>query len=309
MGQIGKLQVNVPRIGTIKAIYYAKSQNPEYGDQIKIVGAWENEGEGQFWLPLPVIQHFTEAGVAAQLVGQVDKDGFARFAVVNARQRVFIKKAQDGKKNVYQVLAIDAQGNQVTLNPQPYPPVLNQPTPAAAAASGPVAPAAPGAVAPPAPGAVAPPAAGAAPITTAAAVHEQLSPEERKQRARRGWADLEERYGCALAIAAYQQLRLAQAKDPAKQLDDLEAAVIQAGAATILIESSKSFVPVIPGLAKALFGRLAPGATNGKHEDPRGVAKASNQVAGAIAPAKQAEAFDDFDQVAGEAEEDDSLPF
>lgn len=313
--KIPKLQTNIPRCGRIKAVYYAKSQNPEYGDQIKIVGTWENEGEGPFWLALPVIKAFTDAGLVAQVVGQVDNDGYAKFHVVSTQQRVMIVKKEDGKKKVHEVHAINDAGQVVQLPAQPYPDVLNQPTPAATAVApaAPAAPAAPGAVAPPAPGAVAPAAPAVGPIasdpriTTGAALQDKLTPEEKKQRAQKGWADLEERYGCALAISAFCQLKLARAKDPALEIGDLSATVIQAGAATILIESSKTMVPVIPGLAKALFERLTHGVENGKKPADRGVATTSQAIA-AGTPAKQGD-FDDFDETTGPDQEDDDLPF
>lgn len=322
MAALGKLQTNIPRCGRLKAVYYAKSKNPEYQDQIKIVGNWEAEGEGQFWLALSALQAFTNAGVVAEVVGQVDKDGFAKFQVISQQQRIMIVKREDGNRKVTEVQAINDLGQAVTLPPQPYPPVLNKPTPAAtaaapAAAAAPVAPVVTGAVAPPAPGGAAPatPAtrpAAAPPVTAAGATApEQLGPEELKARTRRGWVDLEERYACALAIAARSQLKLAKARDPELTLANIPLDVLQSAAATVFIQSAKDMLPVMHGLSKALFQELSPGAQNGSHPKPagdRGVSEASRAIAtsplGPPVPAGQADAFDE-----PPLEEEDDLPF
>ncbi|HWO88828.1 MAG TPA: hypothetical protein VNL98_06735 [Gemmatimonadales bacterium] len=242
MPRLEKLQTNIPRTGTLTAVYYAKSKNPEYGDQIKVSGRWEREGDGFFWLPLPVIDAFTDAGLVQY--GGV-KDGEPTWKVLHPTQRIAITR-REGERNrkLTEVIAIDLQGNAVTLPPQPrtvLPTAEPVAVPAAAPAIGqppavPVAPAAP--------------AVGVEPASAPPAVDPRAQIRER-------WAELDERYGAAIAIAAY---RLHEALGP-----DVDPAVIQAGAATVLIETQKLALQAPPGLARALReranGHLAPAAS------------------------------------------------
>ena len=228
---------NIPRCGTITAVYYAPSKKEGWGDQIKIIGYWEQEGDGHFYLSIKTLDAFTDAGVVRQDPG-TDNDGHPRFAVVNTDQRVMIvrKEVQGQKAKRTEVQALDVQGNVVTLPASPKP-VIAKPAPAPVAAAAPAAPVAA--------------AAPAAPPTPANGQRAQPSPEELKERMRERWAEIDEQYAACLAISAYQQSRTF-----AKPLDELDASVVQAGAATVMIQAERQNLSVFPGLAKSLLARL-----------------------------------------------------
>jgi len=207
MSQKLPLRTNVPRIGVITGAWYAKGN---YGDQIKIAGRWEGEGDGHFYLPLAALDAFTDAGVLAP--DGASANGEPRYRVLT-QARVSITRKEESvpgglPRRTTEVAVLDPDGN--VLSPQPR-------DGDAAPAAGPNAP-------------------------TAA---DETSPEERL---RRRWAELDERYAAALAIAGYRLREvLGQPPDPA---------TLQAGAATVLIAADRSAMEAFPGLARSLRSRL-----------------------------------------------------
>lgn len=277
-----KLKTNIPRTGTITAVWYAKSKQENYKDQIKVVGRWESEGEGPMWLPLPVVYQLAEKGLVRQ-AAQPDSDGYPAFEVVAPQQRVLFLREEDGTKKYTNVYPVDAAGQPVTLAPQPKP-VLQVSTPAPATPAPPV-PTTP--VAPPAPGA--PPVA-SAPPSAARAV--PADPTALKESARKAWAQLDERYACALAIAGHRLAEALTCRPTA-----LDPAVLQAAAATILIEAGKQGLMTVPGLAPGLLRRF-------HGELPAPARKATTSAT--PTPAAVGAAIDDHFDAEGE---DDDLPF
>jgi hypothetical protein len=300
------LKVNVWRTGTLGAIYWARGS---YGDQIKVVGSWEQEGQGHFYLPAVCIDAFTDAGLVA--VAAPNAQGEPQFQIVNRAQRVGILRreeaAGDGRmRRVTEVVALDAAGNRVQLPPQAR---LQRP---AQQAPAPASPAPPASVAPPAP-AVAAPASGPppapvnpAPPSAPAQAPQVQEPEiDPAERARLAWLELSDRYAAALLIAS-QRLR--------EQLGgDVGPEVIQAGAATVLISADRIQLRALPGVLRALRGDVPPTAPKpARTEAPP--ARASRAVrttpkpAPEPAPAPVGDAFEDFDEIAPPGDDDD-LPF
>lgn len=235
-----KLEVpktNVPRCGTISAVWFAPTKNEKWDDQIKIVGKWETEGDGHFYQSIKTLEAYTDAGVVRQDPG-TDKDGHPKFAVVNQNQRVMIvrKEVSGSNAKMTEVTPIDVQGNVVVLPACPKPVLVPQVS------------AAPSATAPPAPSAQAAP---------------QAAPENGRERTRERWAELDEQYAACLSIAAYRLQKTLG--------DDVSDTAIQAGAATVMIQAERRGLPAYPGLAKGLFGRLNEHEASAKDETPQPV--------------------------------------
>jgi hypothetical protein len=243
------LATNVWRTGTLSALYWARGN---FGDQLKLVGSWERDGQGHFYLPAACVDLLTDAGIVA--VTGTSPEGEPQFRVVNPGQRIGVIRREeasgDGKiRRVTEVVALDASGHRVNLPPQPR---LQRPTPqdqqtAPASPVAPQAPASPTAPAATTPGPSVAPAQGAgepAPGSVAA-------PDP--SRAQRDWEELSERYAAALFIADRRLREL---------LGEVGPEVVQAGAATVLISADRLQLRLPPGTLDALRG-----LTNGDNDD------------------------------------------
>lgn len=93
-----KLQTNVPVLGTVQAVYYAKTNNPgQYQDQVKLRGQWDTLGAGDIYLGLQVAQKMSEDGLLTTS-GQ-DKDGNPAYRMLYLG-RVKILRVEDGNRKV-----------------------------------------------------------------------------------------------------------------------------------------------------------------------------------------------------------------
>jgi hypothetical protein len=259
-----RLATNVWRTGTLSAVYWATGR---YGEQVKLVGSWEAEGPGYFYLPASCVDLLTDAGLVA--VAGINAQGEPVFRVVNPGQRIgVIRREQasgDGRMRVVtEIVAVDAAGKPVQLPPQPR---LQRPTPAATAAAPatptpatPIAPmatppvvaATPTAATPTAGTPIAAPVAVApAPAATVQATQPQATQPQPVQppdpnQALLGWEELSRRYAAALVIA---HRRLRQMLGPNAPLPP---EVLQAAAATILISADREQLKAPPGVLEQL---------------------------------------------------------
>ena len=292
------------RCGLLTAVSYAPSSKPNYSDEIRIDGQWDGEGVGYFYLPLGAIDAFTDAGVVRYTgVGQ---DGRPAFSVVNPNQRIMIWRELVPGKNAKptHVRAVDAQGNMLQL-PACQRAVLQNTPAGAPVQTPPTTPATPPVPPLQAPPSQSPPTQPTPPLPPAAAAKtnnagkRELSEEEIKQRELQRWGELDEHYGACLAFAAY---RLREALGSEVGHD-----VIQAGAATVMIQSERDGLIARPGLAKRLLERLHENGKRLKAERDPGLTEEETRTARAPANAARSTEYDDYPEALDE--EDDGLPF
>lgn len=247
---------NIPRCGTITGVSYAPSRKAGWDDQVKIEGMWEQEGPGHFYQSLNVAEAYTDAGVVRQ--EGVTSDGKPRFVVVNPAQRVMIVRNEIAGSNAKttKVTPIDMQGNTVALPACPKPVFPEQPVAQTAPAAPPTTPAPATAPPPNAPPPTGPPQT--PPTMPPAATESDVDdPEHMRKR----WAELDERYAACVAIAAY---RLREGLG----VSDVNYAVIQGGAATLMEQSEREGLTALPGLAKRLRARMNGNGGTQRTSDP-----------------------------------------
>jgi len=103
-------QTNRTRTGTLTAVTYAPSSKPEYNDEIKLEGRWEQEGDGHWYGPLTLATALARAGLIRQQ--GFDAQQRPRFEVISQQQRVAITKREgQGNTRFYEALPVDGLGN------------------------------------------------------------------------------------------------------------------------------------------------------------------------------------------------------
>lgn len=229
--QLKPPELDTPRYGTISEVAYQLSKQYKH-HQVKLVGNWENEGQGHWYANWKAVAALAQAGMLQQQPSDAKK-----FLPVTSHRFCIWRQAVggDSKAHDWFVIVYSPEGNEIKLGtfPDPVEPQDTPTAPPAAPTSAPVAPSAPTA----APG---PPQAAPAP-------NRQLTAEELKARDREQLAETAELYATALAIAATEQVRTF--RRPTWRIGDQ---AIQAGAATVLIALRDAGVRLHPGQAKAL---------------------------------------------------------
>lgn len=316
MPKLPQPKTNIPRCGILTAIYYQKPYNEGGTPDLKVMGKWEpgpdgENGDGFFYIPIWTLREMAERGLVRQIEGAVDKDGWPKFELTSKRQRVCIRKDEDGKKKTTRVWPVDDQGQPVTLPAQPIPSCLEDPPKVPAGAQAPAGAPQPGPAgatpaAPPAPGAA--PAAPTAPPATAAAAPQgqgapapATSPGPSQAPAaptgptgdllRQIWAETDALYGAALAVAAFRQLEVAQALG---RPEIVTMASLQAGAASVIIRLEHRRVDAVnTAVHRGILERLIKLAA----------------VSTADSPAPAAASRPTTDNADDSEDEDDDLPF
>lgn len=228
--QLKPPELGVARYGTIREVAYQRSKQYKQ-HQVKLVGNWEQEGDGHWYANWKAVTALARAGMMQQQPG----DGKKFLPVTSNRFCIYRQEAGgESKAHDWFVIVYSPEGNEIKLGTFPDP-VEPQDAPAAPSAptSVPVPPSAPT------------PASGAPQATPAP--NRQLTPEELKVRDHEQLAETAELYATALAIAATEQVRTF--RRPTWRIGDQ---AIQAGAAIVLIALRDAGVRLHPGQAKAL---------------------------------------------------------
>lgn len=98
-----KLLTNVALTGRLSGVWYAKTKNPEYSDQIKLNGTWEGNdsyaaGIASVYLPLPMENELRSLGIIEAIQGKLDKDGGQAYRVLNPGPVTLLRKEEGTRK-------------------------------------------------------------------------------------------------------------------------------------------------------------------------------------------------------------------
>jgi hypothetical protein len=197
--KLKNLEVNVPRCGTLSAVYFVLGKQYPTED-LKLVGDWEpgkdfSGGKGFFYLPYACAPDLAAAGLIsnAGIDTRAEYRGQPKFNVVDKNQRLVLDKKADGVV----VAAVDRNGKRVQLRAQdapPPPPSAGAPAQQEQQAGG----SGGDVLAPPAPGQQ----TAAAAATSAAATAQASAPAERpREWYLTQWSKLGEAHVTALRIA------------------------------------------------------------------------------------------------------------
>ena len=92
-----KLQTNLPLIGTVSRVYFhhnQKAKDEGWAPQLKLVGTWDEEGEGSVYLPLRLAEDMHKAGFLAIETGpECDL-----YRVMTPNTKIGLLKEEDGTK-------------------------------------------------------------------------------------------------------------------------------------------------------------------------------------------------------------------
>jgi hypothetical protein len=299
-----KLEVamNMPVRGTIKSVFYAKSKNADYADNVQIIGNFSqatpddaggvtylDRGVSHFYIALGAIEAFEQAGVVQTLAGQTDQFGHQKYKLMHSGPVEILRKevTENGKKKGQTtVWRLDASGKRI---PNVAPAPLTT-APAAAGAGGQTTGPAAG---PGAPAPAAPPPTAPAKLTV--------------QQVRYQWALLDEAVTAASSIAVK-----ALTGALGCEANDLDQAAVASLTATVLIRAEHYALPVTRGMTKngdkdEPSGKS--GAGGAAHAPPaRSVPAETRSPAPATAAVAGQRDLGDFPD-ALEDEEEDDLPF
>jgi len=124
-----KILTNVPITGTVSAAYWSQSDTAKekgWAPQLKLIGTWDGQGEGNVYLPLPVVGELVMLDVI--VIDGKDNDGNDRY---NIRHRgpIQILRTEEGtkKKTAVTLVGGDAPTQDERLDNAPTP--SRSPTP------------------------------------------------------------------------------------------------------------------------------------------------------------------------------------
>ncbi len=92
-----KLQTNISLIGTVSKAYYhfsEKAKEENWAPQLKLIGVWDEEGEGNVYLPLRLAEDMHKQGFLAIETGP-EHD---LYKVMTPNSKIRLLKEEDGTK-------------------------------------------------------------------------------------------------------------------------------------------------------------------------------------------------------------------
>jgi len=105
-----RLQTNVPLIGTVFKAYYNysdKAQAEGWDPQLKLMGTWIDEGEGDVYLPLRLVEPMENKGFLRVETGP-DND---LYHVMMPNTRIKLVKEEEGTKKFIRFFLMDGSGD------------------------------------------------------------------------------------------------------------------------------------------------------------------------------------------------------
>ncbi len=102
-----KLSTNIPLIGVVSQAYYhfsEKAKEENWAPQLKLVGRWDEEGEGNVYLPLRLVDDMHKADFLAIETGP-DHD---LYKVMTPNTKIKLLKEEDGTKKFIRFSFADA---------------------------------------------------------------------------------------------------------------------------------------------------------------------------------------------------------
>jgi hypothetical protein len=120
-----KLKTNVPVVGKLLGVDYAKSKNPDYADQSKLYGEWDDVGKGRFYLHLSLIDQLLEAHVIK--TSGTDEDGNPAYTMLQKPRVRILREETKGNAKRTTITVLDDEDDE--KEPDEAPPAKGASSP------------------------------------------------------------------------------------------------------------------------------------------------------------------------------------